>query len=330
MIDSPPTPPKILIATTSFGEWDESPLNILRGAGCELLVRPRNHFGREEDLVQLGNECVGIIAGTESYSAAILDRFSRLRTISRCGAGLDTIDLAHAKAKGISVLSTPFGPTQAVAELTLGLIFSLIRHIPRTDREIREGEWGKRMGFLLGEMTFGILGLGRIGKRLAEMLRCLGAQVVGYDKQPDLAWCQSQGIGFLPWDQVIRSVDVLCLHLPHDPELHHCIGPQELSCLRPGSFLVNTSRGGLVDELALAEALRAGALSGAALDVFEREPYQGPLRDLPNIILTSHIGSYARAGRIAMERDAAQNLVNELRRLNVLPPVSVGPLGRTP
>lgn len=330
MSNLPLTSPQILIATTSFGEWDKSPLDILRGAGCDLLVRPRDLTGREEDIMRLGKDCVGIIAGTELYSAATLDCFSRLQTISRCGAGLDTIDLVHAEAKGISVLSTPFGPTQAAAELTLGLIMSLIRHIPRTDREIREGQWRKRMGFLVGELTFGILGLGRIGKRLAEMLRCLGARVVGYDKQPDLAWCQSQGVDFLPWDQVIHSADVLSLHLPHDPDLHHCLGPKELACLRPGSFVVNTSRGGLVDEGALAEALRGGHLSGAALDVFEREPYQGPLRDLPNILLTSHIGSYARAGRIAMEREAAQNLVNELRRLNVLPPASAGTPGRIP
>ncbi len=222
---------------------------------------------------------------------------------------------------GISVLSTPYGPTQAVAELTLGMILGLIRHAGTSTAEMRQGQWTKRMGFLLSEMTVGIVGLGKVGKRLAGMLRALGGRVLGCDKALDLAWCGEHQVTPRTWGKILPEADILCLHLPLEKELRHLVGKREIARMKWGSFLTNTSRGGLVDERALYEALRSGQLAGAALDTFEEEPYHGPLRKLRNVILTPHIGSYARAGRIAMEREAAENLIGELRRRRLLKPL---------
>jgi hypothetical protein len=216
------------------------------------------------------------------------------------------------------VLNTPDASTQSVTELTLGLILGLLRFISESDREVRSGLWRKRTGFLLEELTFGIVGLGRIGRNLAEILKRMGARVIGHDAQCDKNWSDPLGISCMPMVDVLKNADVVSLHLPLVPGLLHCIGAHELSLMKKGSFIVNTARGGLVDEKALFDSLAQGYLGGAALDVFEREPYEGPLRNLPNVILTPHIGSYARRSRARMELEAAQNLVNALTEMDLL------------
>ena len=174
------------------------------------------------------------------------------------------------------------------------------------------------MGSLVSELTIGILGLGRIGKRVATILRAFEATVIACDVQPDRAWAAGQGVAFKTREALLKESDVLCLHVPYVPALHHLIGRREFAMMKSGSYLINTSRGGLVDEEELYRALQSGHLAGAALDTFEREPYTGPLRELDNVILTPHMGSYARAARTQMERQAVEYLVDELKRLKVL------------
>ncbi len=305
---------QIAVLTSSFGELDARVWDLLRRDGLEAVPNPLGRAPTVGEMPGLLREAVAVIAGLEPYGPALFDLTPRLKVISRCGAGVDNVDLAAAEARGIAVLSTPSAPTQAVAELALGLILNLLRYVTPTDSLIRQGVWKKRMGFSVGEMTFGFLGLGKIGKKLAEILRGLGGNVIGYDKNPDAAWCRTHGVIPADRDEVLRSADVLCLHLPHDPDLHHCIGEKQLAMMKRGSFLVNTSRGSLVDEEALCRALTDGRLAGAALDVFEKEPYRGKLVGFPNVVMTAHMGSYARAGRMAMEREAVENMLKELRR----------------
>jgi D-3-phosphoglycerate dehydrogenase len=264
---------------------------------------------KEKEIIEFAGGCSGIIAGTERYSHEVLAELRELRIISRCGVGLDTIDLEAAADLGIAVTATPNGPTQAVAELTLALILNLIRHVEISSIALKRGSWKKCMGFLLGELTVGIMGLGRIGKRLASLLKTFDAAIIGYDIEPDREWAAAAGVRVVNRDEVLRESDVLCLHLPYEKRLHHLIGSREIATMKPGSFLVNTSRGGLVDEEALRAALASGRLAGAAIDTFEQEPYSGPLRELESVILTPHIGSYARAGRIRMERESVQNIL---------------------
>jgi D-3-phosphoglycerate dehydrogenase len=311
-------PIKVFISTSSFGKYDPEPLELLKRNGFEILTNTTGRTLKSEEIVSMARGCYAIIAGTEIYDRATLSRCDGLKIISRCGAGLDGIDFAAAKDLGIDILSTPRGPTQAVAELTLGLILNLIRQVELCDAELKRGRWTKEMGFLIGELKFGIIGLGKIGKRVAELLRAFDATVIGTDLLPDQSWALSNQVTLKERAAVISESDVLCLHLPYEPALHHLIGAAQIASMKSGSFLINTSRGGLIDEAAMLEALRTKHLRGAAIDTFEAEPYVGPLRQLENVILTPHIGSYARGGRVNMERESVENVLQAMRNLKLL------------
>lgn len=321
-------PNRILIGTSSFGEFDPSVLELLRNFSFDLVKNPSGRTLRSEELSKLISSCVGVIAGTERYDDKIVNGAPHLKVISRCGAGLDNVDLIACRQRGIRVCSTPNGPTEAVAELTLGLILALIRNLVRADQDVRNGTWRRSMGLLISEVTVGIIGLGRIGRRVAEMVGALGGKAIGFDTVIDSAWCRAHKVGVRTFSDVLQESDVISLHIPLEKELVHMISKDPLAAMKKGAFLVNTSRGELVDANALGDALQSGHLAGAALDVFEQEPYSGPLIRNPKVILSPHVGSYARAGRIAMEREAVKNLVDELRRLNNLAPDTSGDFGR--
>lgn len=170
------------------------------------------------------------------------------------------------------------------------------------------------MGGLVQGKKAGIIGLGRIGKRVAEMLLALGAKVAGTDIQPDYEWLQKKQIPLLDLEELLKQSEILCLHLSHKPDNKHLIGRKEMEAMPKGAYLINTSRGEVIDHDALYSMLTNGHLAGAALDVFDQEPYTGPLTQLDNVILTPHIGSYAREARVEMEIQAAENLIEGLRK----------------
>jgi D-3-phosphoglycerate dehydrogenase len=194
-------------------------------------------------------------------------------------------------------------------------MLDLLRCIGQADRTIRAGGWKQMMGNLLAFQTVGILGFGRIGRRVAELLHSFGAKVLVHDPALADAPPYAEASGF---DALLQRSDVVSLHLPYSKSLHHMIGRRELALMKPSAYLVNTARGGLVDEEALAVAIGAGGLAGAALDTFEQEPYKGPLAALPQVLLTAHMGSYAKESRIQMEQEAAENLVTGLMAANVI------------
>ena len=225
------------------------------------------------------------------------------------------MDLDAAKRLGIAVLNTPAAPAEAVAELSLGLILALIRNIAAHDQIVHAGAWKKRMGLLLSEITVGIVGLGRVGKRVAAMLRPLGSRVIATDVLPDHDWIAAHGVSLMTLPQVLAAADVVSLHLPYaSGDLFRLMNAERIATMKPGSYLLNTSRGALIDEQAVADALKSGHLAGAAIDTFETEPYTGLLLQAPNLILSPHAGSYARATRNRMELEAAQNLIKGLSR----------------
>ncbi|MDY7001189.1 MAG: NAD(P)-dependent oxidoreductase [Thermodesulfobacteriota bacterium] len=227
--------------------------------------------------------------------------------MSRCGTGMDNVDLEFAKSRDILVVNTPFGPTRSVAELTLGLILDLLRQMSRMDRELRSGIWKKRMGRLLLGKKIGIVGMGRIGQAVTDMLVPLGTQIAYTDPNYEHTNFRRMSlIDLLSW------ADIITLHCSKPKGEKPLLSETELSRMAFGSLLINAGRGGLVDEDALYKLLKSGHLSGAALDCFGREPYIGPLSTLENVILTPHIGSYAREGRVQMEMDAVKNLINAL------------------
>lgn len=300
---------KVFISTSSFAKYDDLPLRLLRDAGLDIQLNPYGRKLAADECLSLYADIDGVIAGTETLSAEILRSAGNLKIVSRCGAGTDSVDMEAARALGISVFTTPDAPTQAVAELTVGLMLALLRGISRADRLIRTGAWRKDMGSLLCGKTLGILGLGRIGKAVAELTQPFGLRYLAWDIAPDRQFAGKHTIELVGLDDLLGNTDIISIHLPYAPELKGIIGRRAFSLMKKDALLVNTSRGGLIDEAALYEALKERKIAGAALDVFEQEPYTGPLRQLDNVILTAHIGSYAREARVEMEIEAARNLI---------------------
>jgi D-3-phosphoglycerate dehydrogenase len=300
---------KVLISTESFGECGAEPLQMLLRENIEPVLNP---FGRkltQDEVIRLGKDCIGIIAGVEPLNDKVLKALPFLRCISRCGVGLDNIDLESARKLGIVVTNTPHGPTRAVAELTVGVILDMLRNISFHDRMTRSGNWQIKAGSLLLGKRVGILGLGNIGKTVAELLLALGAEVAGTEILPDLEWHWVYQVSLLTLEQLLEESEILSLHLSYRPENKHLIGEKEIKSMKEGAYLVNMSRGDVVDEDALYMALSGGHLAGAALDVFKEEPYSGPLTKLNNVVITPHIGSYARESRLEMEKQAVKNLL---------------------
>jgi len=305
---------RILITPSIFGKDDSSPLNLLQNAGYEAIINPYGRKLTEAEALDLVSEVkpVGIIAGVEPITARVLQQAKGLKAISRCGVGLDNVDLNAAGSLGIAVTNTPDAPIEAVAELTIGLIFNLLRKISFLDRELRKGNWIKETGSLVRGKKVGIIGLGRIGKRVAEMLLALGAKVAGTDIQPDYEWLQKNQVPLASLEELLKQSEILCLHVSYAVSNEHLIGRKELETMPKGAYLINTSRGEVIDPDALYFMLTNGHLAGAALDVFEQEPYTGPLTKLDNVILTPHIGSYAKETRLEMETQAVKNLLSAL------------------
>ncbi len=326
---------KVLVSTSSFARLDPAPLDRLRACGCAVTLNPHGRGLRPEETAALLQGVAGVVAGTEAYPADLLARARGLRVISRVGVGVDGIDLEAASRLGIAVRSTPGAPTEAVAELTLGLILALARRIAEADRTLRGGKWSPLAGRLLEGKTLGVVGLGRIGRRVVELCAPLRMRVLAREPAPDPAFVRRYGVILVDLESLLAEADVVSLHLPLTPETHRLLGPERLGRMRPGALLINTARGGLVDEAALDEALAAGRLAGAALDVFEEEPYAGPLRGLETAVLTAHMGSATQETRIAMERAAVENLVEALGLAGTAAGLGTnvgtrGPVGVTP
>lgn len=297
---------KVLIGPSSFGELDRIPLDRLLEAGCEIIDNPfKRKLTREELTKLLEGKIWGLIAGLEPLDREVLQK-SRLKVISRCGAGLSNVDLTAAKELGIEVYATPDAPTAAVAELTLGAMLGLFRMIPQMDRDLHEGKWTKKIGLQLACKTVVIVGFGRIGRHLAALLAPFRTRVLAVD--PYLMEPVTD-VPLVSLEEALPRADILTLHCSGEACL---LGEKELALLKPGAFVLNAARGGLIDETALLNGLEQGKIAGAWLDTFEEEPYGGRLAKCPQVILTPHIGSYTQECRRRMEVEAVENLLSAL------------------
>lgn len=293
---------KIAITASAF-DLANLPPELL---ACELII---NTSGRRPDRQGvcdlLAEGADGAIAGLEPYDTVVLESASSLRAVSRIGTGVDNIDLDAAERLGIVVLRTPDAPTTAVAELTVAFILAGLRNLPEHHRRLVEGVWEGRAGALLEGRTVGLIGAGRIARAVAQRLEPFGARVQATDPFVDQEGTPFPLVGL---EELLRTSDVVSIHAPAQVGGGYLIDAGRMRSIRAGAVLINTARGGLVDEEALVKALRSGHLSFAALDAYEVEPYQGPLRELDNVLLTPHIGSNTAETRRVMEREAAANL----------------------
>ncbi len=305
---------KILVTTSSYGEEDRTPLKLIEEAGYQVVLNPyRRRLGEQEALrLLLEHRPVGLVAGLEPLSAGVLGEVNFLKAISRCGVGMDNVDLEAAGKANIKVANTPSAPARAVAELGLALVLALYRNVVTSTNDIKAGRWERPMGGLLYGKTAGIVGCGRIGSIVAELLAAFRVRLLGFD--PALE--RHPLIEMVPLEALLEQADIVTLHLPQAKGSAPVAGRAFLEKMKRGAVLINTARGGLVDERALFELLQAGHLGGAGLDVFAEEPYRGDFTTLPGVVLTPHVGSYAREARIEMEREAAENLLALLAGCN--------------
>lgn len=296
---------KVLISTSSFGKEDSYPLEYIKSK-ADILLNPYGRTLTTEELTELVKDCDGLIAGTEKITRIALESAPRLKTISRCGVGLDNIDTQATQDLNIAVFNTPDAPTDAVAELAIALMLDISKKISFMDREMRSGIWKKRTGFLLKDKKVAIVGMGRIGVRVAKLLSAFDVKVkyfdiepkeIDYEQEPDLKT-------LLSW------ADIVTLHCPAGKM--PLLGKDELALMNNNTMIINTSRGKLIDENALYDALVSRHIKGAALDVYSEEPYKGELIGLDNVVLTPHIASSATECRYTMEVQAAENLAKGL------------------
>ena len=306
---------KVLITTSSFSLGNFAQAKSLHDAGISLEMNPHGRRLSEDEIAELvATDVIAILAGLEPLTDRVLSNAKSLRVIARCGTGLDSVDLQAASRLGIDVFNTPDAPTQAVAELTIAHMLNSLRHISTTDSNMRSGKWTPTMGSLLATKTVGLIGVGRIGSAVAKLAQAFGTRVIGFD--PVVS--SHNSVELLSLDEVLNQADIVSLHVPINDQTHHILNANTISCMKPGSIVVNVSRGGLIDESALHDALKSQHLSGAALDCFEDEPYSGPLLQLPGVRVTAHMGSYARETRDLMEVEASTNLVNGLRKRGLI------------
>ena len=305
---------RAIAITTSNFDMTNPLLDEFRHDGWEIV---RSEYGRrltEEEASEFlaASSIAGMVAGVEPLTDAVFAANPSLKVISRCGTGFDSVDLAAAERRGIVCVNTPNAPAAAVAEMTLGLMMTTLRRIAEADRLLRRGTWKALMGSLLAKRTVGIVGLGRVGRRVADLASAFGANIKYFD--PDVATAEYDRASTIM--ELAAQVDLLTVHTPMSDVNRHLISAEVIEELPQGSILINAARGGVVDEGAVVAALESGKLDGAALDVFADEPYNGPLCDFDNVVLTAHMGSYAREARHLMESEALQKLLNELRALD--------------
>jgi phosphoglycerate dehydrogenase-like enzyme len=311
---------RVLITTSKFRGYGDRARSFLAEHGCELLDHTACGAMDEARLIALVPDADALIAGPEPVTARVIAAAPRLRVVNAPGVGYDHIDVTAATRHRIAVCTCAGANRYAVAELALGLMLGLARRIPQIDRAVRAGEWPKVVGPELRGKTLGIVGLGQIGKSLATMAHGLGMRVLATDAFPDSGFADAHHLAYVPLARLLAEADFVSLHCPLTSETRRLIGSEALARMKPTAYLVNTARGGLVDEGALLHALREGRIAGAALDVFEDEPQaaNSPFADLDNAILSSHLGG---ATKEAFDRSLDMALTNVVRVLRDEPPL---------
>ncbi len=304
---------KILITPRSFASFSDKPLKMLTERDYKIK---RNNTGRpykKEEMLKLIKDVDGIIIGIDELSAEIIEEANALKVISKYGIGLDNIDINMATNKKIIVTNTPTANIDAVADLAFGLILSLARRIPEADRKTKSGKWEKIIGKSVWKKTIGIIGLGKIGRQVVKRAQGFEMNILVFDIVEDKKFAQKYCIKYINLEKLLQKSDYITIHIPLNDTTRNMISYEELGKIKKEAFLINTSRGGIVDEEALCDVLRNKQLRGAALDAYENEPPQETFfKELDNVIMTSHIGAYTEEAIDNMGIQAAQNLIDVL------------------
>ncbi len=305
---------KILVTPRPFWDPDAQHNQILRQAGYEVVISPYQRAMSESEFIGIVADVKGVVLGLDPMSGRVIENAHQLRVISRYGVGLDNVDVAAATARGILVVNSPGINSIAVAEMTMALILSLIRHIPQHHARLQAGHWQRLPGMEMHGHTLGIIGFGRIGREVAKRAAAFGMRIIYSDPVPAPAAIEAATAAtHCLFEELLSASDIVALHLPLTLETRNVIDERSLRLMKPTAYLVNTARGGLVDEQALYAALISRSLAGAACDVFASEPpMHSPLLSLDNFIGTPHAGSATRQTTARMAMAASNNLLAAL------------------
>lgn len=307
---------RLLVTARSFARYDAEPIDRLKANSIEMIRSKIQGPLNEEGLLKAIDEAGhidAIMVGNDAVTAKVLEKFLPARVVSRYGVGVDNIDIQAAKALGITVTNTPGTNDRSVADLAMGLVLSCARLMPWHMNSVQKGSWDRKMGYELGGKVLGIIGMGRVGKGLAVRASSFGMKLVGFDKYWDEGFAEANNVTFASIEEILRISDFVSLHIPATPETENIINAESIAAMKTGASLINTARGELIDEKALAEAVKAGKLRAAAVDVTRSEPPAGsPLIGIDNIMITPHIGANTEEAGKLMSSIAAENVIEVL------------------
>jgi len=301
---------KVLVTSRSFGQVSEEPIKLLEQNNCSIDFKKESGLYGEEDFLKVIGEYDAVIVGADHMTAKVIEAGKKLKIICKHGAGVDNIDCEKAKEMGIPVTNVPATNSDAVADFAFGLILNIARKISANAFEVKRGKWNKDIGVDVCKKTLGIIGCGAIGRRVAKRGQGFDMRVLGYDPYVKES-ANLSNIELVDLETLIKESDFISIHVPLTPDTRNLISSKEMHQMKKGAFIINTARGGIVDENALYQFLTNGHLGGAALDVTEQEPIQSdsPLLKLDNVIITSHIASYSKESLNAVSMACAKNII---------------------
>ncbi len=300
---------KILVTSRSFSQVSEEPIKLLKQNNFLIDFKQESGLYGEEDFLKVIGAYDAVIVGADHMTAKVIEAGRKLKIICKHGAGVDNIDCEKAKEKGIPVTNVPATNSDAVADFTFGLILNIARKISESAFEVKQGKWNKNIGVNVYKKTLGIIGCGAIGRRVAKRAKGFDMQILAYDPYVTKS-TNASDINLVDFETLIKESDFISIHVPLTPDTRNLISSNEMQQMKKGAFIINTARGGIVDENALYQYLANGHLGGAALDVTEQEPIQdSPLLKLNNVIITSHIASYSKEALNAVSMACAKNII---------------------
>ena len=307
---------KILVTPTSFNpDSCGHAMELLRSFSAALVFNPQKKPLSEDELITLLSGCIGYIAGVDFITRKVMENAPELKVISRYGTGLDRVDLEAAKEKGIVVCNTPGVNANAVADLTFAMLLSIARKLPFLDRQTRDGEWPRSSGFELWGKTMGILGLGAVGKAVAKRASGFSMKILAFDHFRPLnqAYAKTNGIIPAAFNELLTEADFISVNLPLTGDTRNILNRESMKAMKKGAVIINTARGGIMDENAACELLKSGHLGGLGLDVFETEPPgTSPLFSLDTVVVTPHTGAHTAEAIAAMAELSVTNLIDVL------------------
>tara|TARA_B100001057_G_C22835365_1_gene945024 strand:+ start:1548 stop:2486 length:939 start_codon:yes stop_codon:yes gene_type:complete len=301
---------KVFISLNQFCHFSDIPKKLLKKYSIEYINNPLKKKLSEKDLIKYQNKCDFILAGTEKISKKVMYNNKNLKAISRVGVGIDNIDLKVAKKKQIKVFNTPLAPSDSVAEFSLALILNSIKQINLMDTKIRKKKWIKLQGKMISDLNIGIIGTGNIGSKLIKLLFFFKPKkILAYDKIKKTNLIKNFNVSYVSKKALLENSDLISLHLSSNPETKKFIGGGEFKLMKKSAIIINTSRGDIIDEKKLENALKKKMIGFAALDAFEKEPYKGSMINLENCLITSHSSSFTKSARKMMEIHAVKNII---------------------